>query len=510
MNERDQELWLSRRRAAPYVTDMTGNVFALTGLPEEVVATLLAQYSRAKTGVRELLHAMLEDGGAAEPPADPGCDPVASAARRAAEFHEKWVVGYGHSSVAENAVAHLCVERCSILAAKELEDARLASYIEKSTRYVAFSPSSITPAAEAGVPERWAEPFEQAQRQLLADYAEVTEATRMWLRGRYERPEGTTDAAWENMLRTKAFDLCRGLIPAGAPTSLGFTMNARELSYAVRKWSASPLPEVARLAGRVLEHGRRVAPTLLKHADDGFLRPAALDAVRAAIRESGAPLHDWPGFGGTQAQVMRAASPLLPLHQLSDAIATEATGRPLGIEATDAQRAALVRAYCGGRPTLHAQPGRALEHLDFSFAIRTDFGAWRDLQRHRLLTSFGTPPLAFGKGWYTPAELSRARADGLFVRYDNALRRAEERWSALPREAPWAQYCVPLACHVDWFPKGNLRQWFYLCERRTTAQGHPSYRETAAEIADEILDALPCLADVWKVDRATYDFARSK
>ena len=53
-------------------------------------------------------------------------------------FHEKWVVGYGHSSIAEHAVASIAFEDVSIIASKVIEDNRLASYTEKSTRYQVF------------------------------------------------------------------------------------------------------------------------------------------------------------------------------------------------------------------------------------------------------------------------------------------------------------------------------------------------------------------------------------
>src|SRR3989339_1614889 len=93
-------------------------IYALTGLPPEVVAVAFAKCSRSPEPF---------DIIAAELNAD-----------KSRKFHERWVVGYGHSSVAEHAVLSLAIENVSILATKVIEDCRLSSYTEKSTRYQVF------------------------------------------------------------------------------------------------------------------------------------------------------------------------------------------------------------------------------------------------------------------------------------------------------------------------------------------------------------------------------------
>ena len=109
-------------------------------LPEEVVAVLFAYYSRSRDSLRRNLLKLVCQGDLdllGQRPAMPKARADLTHARdKARQFHEKWVVGYGHASVAEHAVVHLAIENVSIIAGKVVEDMRLASFTEKSTRCV--------------------------------------------------------------------------------------------------------------------------------------------------------------------------------------------------------------------------------------------------------------------------------------------------------------------------------------------------------------------------------------
>src|SRR5688500_16131183 len=119
-----------RATLAPYVTSLDSPVFVLKNLPEEVIAVLFAYYSRSRGDLRTNLLRLLHDQDLAVSPgaADDVEDEqdLVLARQKAREFHEKWVVGYGHASVAEHAVAHVAIEEVSIVASKVIEEARLA------------------------------------------------------------------------------------------------------------------------------------------------------------------------------------------------------------------------------------------------------------------------------------------------------------------------------------------------------------------------------------------------
>src|SRR5579883_3272870 len=125
---------------APYVTSLDASIFVLKNLPEEVIAVLFAYYSRSREDLRSNLLRLLQDQDLAVVPGTeaPDEEDLILARHKAREFHEKWVVGYGHASVAEHAIAHIAVEDVSIIVSKIIEDCRLASYTEKSTRYIPF------------------------------------------------------------------------------------------------------------------------------------------------------------------------------------------------------------------------------------------------------------------------------------------------------------------------------------------------------------------------------------
>src|SRR3990167_8482325 len=120
----------------PYVSNVDRPIFALKNLPEEVVAVLFAYYSRSRESLRRNLLKLIQEkdldraerlqtsASSVEPWRAADQDKLALARQKAKEFHEKWVVGYGHASVAEHAVAHLAIEDVSIVASKILEDTR--------------------------------------------------------------------------------------------------------------------------------------------------------------------------------------------------------------------------------------------------------------------------------------------------------------------------------------------------------------------------------------------------
>src|SRR4051812_47124351 len=217
----------SRARIEPYVSSLTADVFALSGLPEEVIAVLFAYYSRSRDDLRTNLAKLLADQ---ELDVSAGGAPRATmklASEKARAFHEKWVVGYGHASVAEHAVVHLAVENVSIVASKIIEDMRLASFTEKSTRYVVFDqksyvePPGLSPDAAAS--------YRAIVEGLFGAYLDLMPKVTDALRARSPRAEGMSEAAYAAAIRAQACDLLRGLLPAGTRTNIGLTANARAM-----------------------------------------------------------------------------------------------------------------------------------------------------------------------------------------------------------------------------------------------------------------------------------------
>src|SRR4051812_27177010 len=240
----------SRARIEPYVSSLSADVFALSGLPEEVIAVLFAYYSRSRDDLRTNLARLMADeelnvgaGGSFKPP-------MRLASEKARAFHERWVVGYGHASVAEHAVVHLALENVSIVASKVIEDLRLGSYTEKSTRYVVFDKKSFVEP-----PELTGEAllrYRESSEKLFTLYLDLLPKVMDGLRARSPKPEGTSEGAHTAAVRAQACDLLRGLLPAGTRTNVGLTANARALEMLLTKMMSHPLAEVRSIAESML------------------------------------------------------------------------------------------------------------------------------------------------------------------------------------------------------------------------------------------------------------------
>jgi thymidylate synthase ThyX len=489
-------------RLASYVTNLDRDVFALRNLPEEVVAVLFAYYSRSRDDLRTNLRRLLDDrelamleGGAADVPA------LATARDRAKAFHEKWVVGYGHASVAEHAVVHLAVERCSIVAAKALEEARLAAYTEKSTRYVRFDEGTLV--TDIGLPPDLEAAYEKGARALLRTYAAVADGVEAALIEKHPPPEGTPPKAHAAVLRAHACDLLRGLLPAGVPTNVGVTLNARGLEQHVGRMLGSPLAEVRRIGDAMRHEGAAIVPTLLKYTAPRKHRDGAYERVlnaRGALHAIGdeAPHSDVRLIDGSDE----------PLRTLAAAIQCELFGVAWDEAWRRSSHAARARqvvdAYLADRGP-HDQPLRALEQVTFRFEVCCDYGAWRDLQRHRMVSAT-TPRLGTSAGWWLSPELAELGFEDVCR---DALEAAVDTHARLAASHPWeAQYAVPLAFRVRYVMHANLREMFHLIELRSARQGHESYRRVAQGLAECLLSACPWLATHLRVDRNQYPWAR--
>jgi thymidylate synthase ThyX len=505
----------ARARIAPYVSSLTADVFALSGLPEEVIAVLFAYYSRSRDDLRHNLAKLLADQeldvSAALPGAAPGAATMGMASEKARAFHEKWVVGYGHASVAEHAVVHLAIENASIVASKVIEDLRLGSYTEKSTRYVVFDQKSFVDLPELAEPSR-ARYRENGER-LFTTYLDLIPKVMAALRERSPKPAGSSEGAHTAAIRAQACDLLRGLLPAGTRTNLGLTANARAMEMLLSKMLSSPLAEVRRIAREMHAASLHVTPTLVKYAAPNAYR-AGLGAI---VKQSMQGLMDPPGHGESQAGP--AAEPVRLLRHDADALerialalAYEGSEPGAGAQAlVDSLRGAgsnkveaIVRAAVAERGR-HDPVARGFEASSMTLELLLDYGAYRDLQRHRMLSP-ATQRLTCLLGFETPPEIE---AMGFGEAYESAMRAARGTWEAIAEAHPLeAQYAVPLGYRIRTLWTLNLRELFHVVELRSAKQGHISYRRMAQRLYRVACSVHPWLADLIRVDLTDYELAR--
>jgi thymidylate synthase ThyX len=502
----------ARARIAPYVSSLDDDVFALSGLPEEVIAVLFAYYSRSRDDLRTNLARLLADheldvtAAAQERPA------FGLATDKARAFHEKWVVGYGHASVAEHAVVHLAIENVSIVASKAIEDLRLGSYTEKSTRYVVFDRKSFVDLPELGEP--LGSKYRASCEKIFSTYLDLVPRVMDAVRERMPKAQAASDAVYTAAVRAHACDLLRGLLPASTRTNLGLTANARALESLLSKMLASPLDEVRRIAEAMHKAALSVAPTLVKYAARNEHRASIAPAVEASVRTIYTPPHWDP----TSTQVLNQPVRLVrhdkdALERIALALAYEGSdpaAHAHGLmdalhRAMQGELEAVVRASLVRRGPHDGAP-RAFEAATMTFELMLDYGAYRDLQRHRMLLP-STQRLTCRLGFEAPVELAEL---GFGDPYMDALMDAREVWEEIEKSHPLeAQYAVPLAFRLRTLWTLNLRELFHVIELRSAKQGHASYRRIAQNLYRVAVAVYPWLKDLIRVDLNDYPLSRA-
>ncbi len=508
-----------RALLAPFVTDLDAPVFGLRNLPEVVKGALFSRYSRSDKDLRrmlldEFIHAPESGFAAIVGGAASGGAEQLVAVRQAEAFYDRVLVGYGDDSVAELGGAHIACEQVSNIAAKALEDSRIGiSPLEKSTRYVLFNRKEggryrylREPAVMAS---RHAARYEAALDGLFDTYGALLAPTLAFVRRRTPRGPDTTERAYASATRAKAFDLLRGLLPMATLTNVGLFGNGRAFEYLLTRLSAAPLAELRDLAGSMQAALEALIPSFVKRARNERGR-AHQDYLRG-MRERVAAL-----VGGQPALLPQAPSPAPQASGVTlvaydpDAEAKTVAAilyphvdlplaqvRALAAALGEEERAAVVRAYVGERPHRFHKPGRAFEEPVYSFDLLADLGAYRDLQRHRILTQ-ERQRYGVDHGFVAPPELAEAGQDQPFRA---ALERAAEAVERIAEDLPeQAQYAVPMAFRVRWRVTINLRALFHLVELRSAPQGHPSYRLIAQDMYRQVRAVHPTLTETLRAD----------
>lgn len=512
-----------------FFTNMDLSVYALKNLPEEVVAYLFARYSRSRLSLREDLRNMIEaeDMGAliGSGASDDRAEAFTQIQERARTFAERYVLGYGHASVAEHGCVHLALEDVSIIASKLVEDARLASYTEKSTRYVAFDPSKVYYPPTVMADPRLAEDYRGTIRALLDAYVGWNDDFVAQIKARTPHTEKQTDRGYDAASRATAFDMLRYLLPTATHTNIGLTLNARTLEHLITKLLSQPLAEGRELGERIKEEAQHIVPTLLKYADHNAYRTETSQAIAELAREvltedqrvgEPNPYHLHPRRDeGTPPSVISGVSLLLSEpdadEKLVASILYGATQMPMAallarIKAMDtAAKERVVDEYLKRRGK-HDAPGRALERVFATVEMTMDYGAYRDIQRHRMATQT-TQALTPALGYEIPPEIETF---GYAKPYEELMARAAATYERL-YEAGFvheAAYTLPLATRIRVLFTWNLREITHFVELRSARQGHPSYRKIAQDVYQAVAATHPLIARYMRPNLKTYALTR--
>ena len=484
-----------RRLLEPFFTNVDREVFALRNLPEVVKAALFARYSRSPKSLRRLFLDEFLDGLPA---------PAAAAAvgvQRSEKLFQRVLSEYGDDSVAQLGGAHVAVEGASNVLTKVLEWGRLMAYLEQSTRYVPYTQRDGGRWRYVVPPELDASPALRARYAECLDaafetYAHWIDPAVSWLKRETHAAAGASSAVYDATIRGKALDALRGLLPAATRSNVGIFGTGQAYEQLLVRMRAHPLAEVQACADELLRELRHVIPAFLSRVDRpdrGVRTSAYLVATRDAVGALAARLlaqaappprpevvladHDPEG------EVKVVAAALYPVSDLPfDELLSRARAMPVP------ERAAVLKTYVGDRSANRRhRPGRAFEHATYRFDVVTDYGSFRDLQRHRMLT-IDWQPFTAAHGHATPPLVEEI---GAAADWQRVMRTSAALYDDLCRSGPQAvaSYALPMAYRIRFYMALNAREAMHLIELRTTPQGHPSYRRVCQAmhrlIADE-------------------------
>lgn len=519
-----------RKTLECYVTNTRNNIFVLRNLPEVIKGALFSRYSRSTLGLRSLLLKDFitnaqESGFNSIVSAVEGDDEVdvenqGLAIKKAQSFYDRILDGYGDDSIGELGGAHLAIENISMLAAKLIEDCRIGgSPLEKSTRYIYFDqkvkgeylfyrePILMTSA--------YRDIYVNASNMLFDTYSKLIPPLTAMIEEQFPKDPAISKAAYTAALRAKVLDCLRGILPAGTLTNMGLFGNGRFYESLLHKLHCSNLAEVQDIGKAAYEELSKVIPSFVRRSEPSHHTHRSyseyFEAMNADIKvitsqETQFPQRTMtPGvrlIESDKEAVIKVAAAILFAH--SDKSLSDLREHCRGLSEEDLSR--ILDTTCSSRENRRHKSPRALEHANFTFEIVTDFGAYRDLHRHRILTQerqlltcdygFWIPPEVVG----TPLEES----------YNNAMMQAKATYDTIAREFPEeAQYVVPMAFNIRWYFQVNLRALQWMCELRSAAAGHPTYRFIAQEMASQVSQACPQFERFFKfVDYEGYEMGR--
>lgn len=472
-----------------YFTNLDQPVFALVNLPEVVKGALFARYSRSSKSLRRLF--LDEFVGELDISGDMTIDATVGL-RRAEELYDRVFLEYGDDSVAQLGGVHLACEQASNILTKVLEWGRLMSYLEQSTRYIDYLARfggryryyRDPQIGESPLSGRYVSDMDR----MFESYGLLLPAMTDFYRQHTPRGSGTSDFAYRQAVRAKALDAVRGVLPAATVSNVGIYGTGQAYELLLLRMRAHELPEVQAYANLMLTELRKVIPSFLKRVDledRGVVWSHYMEDVQESMENvadylfpADLPADEAPTVRlvdfDPDAELKMVASMLYPYTHLPE----EQLEREVGAMSAE-DRLSVVRAYVGTRANRRHKPGRALERPFYRFDVLADYGAFRDLQRHRMLT-LEWQRLSPRHGYTLPQAVEAA---GCAPGFDEVMERSAELYDILNRDFPeQAPYAVSFAYKVRFAMSINARAAMHLIELRTTPQGHSVYRGIAQEM----------------------------
>lgn len=513
-----------------HFTNLDKPVFGLIHLPEVVKGALFARYSRTHKSIRRLfLDEFYEEIGG------DGFDVVVST-KRANELYKRVFDEYGDDSVAQLTGAHMACEQVSNVCINSIEWHRLMAYLEQSTRYIDYSvPLPDGRYRYRRDPEILSGPHAQnylnGMNRMFELYKQVLGHAIKYFKIQNPRDSfDGDDTAYRNTIRAKSFDTVRTMLPAGIVSNLGIYGTAQSYQRMLTRMFASDLAENREFASMMLEELRhpQMVSALMNQVDMPE-RGLAAQAYERDTRSSAQALvaSSVSNVGGLRQtsknhEVLLYCQPGNEIQVMTAIIYDQSGGRfaweqanHLANQLNSNQQRVLIEAYVGERGNVKNgsgnrrwKPGRAFEFANYELSFCTDFGIFRDLKRHRMLT-LCFQPLSIEHGWVVSPFIEDMGQSDI---YREAMDLSAELYLRLQLDHPLAcQYAIALGYRMRYAMSINARALMHMLELRTIRQGHPTYRRVCQEVHRQLASAEPVIAAAMShVDFNEYDLERAE
>lgn len=383
-------------------------------------AMLQALHSRSTGGIKHHLEVLKEKG--------------------AENFMSKFYVGYGHKSIGDCGSATLFVEGVSMLAAKAIQDWRLYSGQEASTRYVDFSkqpfidPLNRPEASE--ILETW-----------RAFYNRLQEPLKAHLHAQNPRKDEEKESLYESAIAARAFDISRAFLPAGASTNLAWRMNLRQFADEIMLLRHHPLAEVRDIAQKSEEALNEMYPESFGHKQYEATEAYNASAMQAYYFDKAITKFECV-FDGINKNLLTEQRNILE-----------------------------------NRPPKTELPPLAAETGVLTYEFLLDFGSFRDLQRHRAVVQ-RMPLLTANHGfhpWYIASLPEDMRNEA-----QQLITSQQEKITSLGTTPEIQQYYLPMGYRVACRLTGDLKALVYLVELRSTRFVHPTLVAEMITMANDL------------------------
>ncbi|RLC34761.1 hypothetical protein DRH14_02255 [Candidatus Shapirobacteria bacterium] len=435
-------------------------IYSLENLTEEEVAVCFAKCSRTPDSFEVIAKELTEE--------------------KSSRFHEKWVVGYGHSSVAEHAVVRLAIENVSLLSVEWIQDNRLVSFTEKSSRYQIYDKEHYFVPTEIKKDKKMLKLYRQAVESLLDTYEAMIEPLTEFVSKR----EGEDLPV--SKLRGMVMDQARFLLPAAMLTNLGMTANTRSWEYAISKWLSSGVDEVVEIAKEAKAKIKKICPTLVKYADKNEYLADIYNKSKNLVK------------GVSKEKVCNRPVRVVDWDRgaMDKVVATMLYGGGSGdykqalswVKKKDKKwKLAFLKKRLKERSE-HDHLPREFESVFISFDVLSDQGAYYDFKRNRMMTQI-RQDLTIENGYMVPKMIKDVGMERVYM---EAIEKMEEIYRVIKKQYPKsAQYLVTKAHNRRYLLKMNLRELFYFVRLRARKAGNFAYRRMAMIMLEETKKKYP-------------------